>query len=591
MSALTNALFTALKHDLDGHLDEYQLSKLDDDSFKIWPDATLKQYECWALGKSLLKKFNEEDEPSREACDRALQKFISVNDRNKDFVIRCETMADEELVNDLSGELHKFWYRDGETSLVSTFNQLHERGTLGKGSNRCARGADMYTKVYDSTLSHTTESLRFIWEKLSASNPTQLSAEQQRRRVYGFRQVEGNSLSFVNKNVTIARTIATEPTINMWYQLGLGAVLTDRLASRYGISLDTQPDVNRAMARRGSKDGSLATIDLESASDSLSLAMCKAVMPRGMMAFLLSLRSPTTVLPSREVVELHSVSTMGNGFTFPLQTMLFCAVVLTCYKRLGLDKRGFGPAETRNYAVFGDDIVVVTEAVPLVLRLLRLLGFVVNQDKSYVDGPFRESCGHDWYRGEWVRGVYVKSLKSQQDIMVAINSLNRWSAITRTNIPATIGILMRELESRCDRRGVLFGPPDEPDDSCVHVPLDMARGVQRTRYGSVKYQAWYSRASYLEYHPATDSLVTQQVSTRGQREPDRLVNHDGLYLSFLLGVVRGYRIGLRQATVRYGTKRRLSINWDNPPTPVRERYDNYLLAWRHWSSAVRSNLS
>jgi hypothetical protein len=591
MSVLTNALFTALKRDLSGRLDEYQLSKLDDDSYKIWPDATLEQYECWALGKSLLKKFNEEEAPSLEACNRALAKFLSVNERNKHFDINCDTLADEELVNGVSDELYRFWYLDGDTPLVDTLYEVYERGTLGKGSNRCARGADMYTKVYDSVLSHTNESLRFIWEESTKQHPTQLQAEQQRGRVYGFRRVEGNSLSFVNKNVTIARTIATEPTINMWYQLGLGAILTDRLASRYGISLDTQPDVNRAMARRGSVDGSLATIDLESASDSLSLNMCMSVLPRGMLSLLALFRSPTTTLPSREVVELHSMSTMGNGYTFPLQTMLFSAVVLTCYKRLGIRPAGFGPSDKRNYAVFGDDIIVVTEAVPLVLRLLKLLGFVVNQDKTYVEGPFRESCGHDWYRGSWVRGIYIKSLKSQQDLMVSINSLNRWSAITQINIPESIGVLMRALESKCDRRGVLYGPSDEPDDACVHVPLDMARGVERTRYGTVKYQAWYSRSSFLEYYPETDSLVTHQASKQAREEPDRLINPDGLFLSALLGVVRGYRIGLRQAAVRYGTKRRLSINWDNPPTSVRERYSNsYLHAWRHWSSAVRSNL-
>jgi hypothetical protein len=186
-------------------------------------------------------------------------------------------------------------------------------------------------------------------------------AETHRLLLHGVRLVDHSKYSFVNKTTTIARGICTEPSINMWMQLGMGSVLEDRIRSVFGIDLSFQPNVNRALARRGSFGG-LSTIDLESASDSMGMKMLREVLPRGMLSMLEFLRCPRTKLPSGELVDLNMVSTMGNGFTFPLQTLLFASVVKTVYHYLGIPMKRDGFVEDRNFGVFGDDIIVETRA-------------------------------------------------------------------------------------------------------------------------------------------------------------------------------------------------------------------------------------
>jgi hypothetical protein len=580
MSVLTDALSKTLEIDFSGVLTPYQISKLSDPDYGLWPDATPREAAAWFLGKSLLKKYNDSDKPSKTACALALEKFLECNQRNEDFAVVCENDQDAILITMLREELYSFWYPGrGTAPLVSTFNELYERGKLGKGSNRCARDTNFYTKVYDSRLSHTTDTLRFVWERLTTSDPRHLLAEKLRSSRYGFVQVEGNSLSFVNKTTKIARSICTEPTINMWFQLGMASFLEERLKSYFDISLDIQPDINRTMARLGSITGGLATIDLESASDSLSLGMLQAVLPKDMYLWLTLLRSPKSRLPSGEEIVLHSIGTMGNGFTFPLQTCLFAAIVRVVYKYMNIPCL-HGNSMSRNYTVFGDDIIVVTDAVPLLYRLLALLGLRVNYTKSFVDGLFRESCGSDFYDGTRVRGVYVKSLRSIQDYAIAINGINRWSAQTGIPVPTLVGTLLRD--SRKHGR-LLYGPPDEADDSCVHVPLDMARGVTRTKFGTAIYKKWVSRPAFLEFNPEDDSFRTVGKEVLCQYNPH------GLALTHLLGVIRGYRIPLRREDnkVSYGMKHGcVSPNWGH----LSRTCQDLGLDWRHWSSAVRRNM-
>jgi hypothetical protein len=250
-------------------------------------------------------------------------------------------------------------------------------------------------------------------------------AERFRDDLHGITVVESSKLSFVNKTTKIARTICTEPSINMWMQKGMASVLEDRLKRYFGVDIrghvndrtgiresEPQPDISRQMACAGSYDERFATIDLESASDSLGLKMMELVLPRGMYKFLLSLRTPATLHPNKGVVPLHMISTMGNGFTFPLQTVLFCGVVKAVYTYLAIPFNRFGKASDRSFSVFGDDIIVDARASRLVLRLLNLLGFVVNADKTFVEGPFRESCGADFYQEVNVRSVYCKKLRT-----------------------------------------------------------------------------------------------------------------------------------------------------------------------------------
>ncbi len=518
-------------------------------------DSTDKQVAAFCLRDSLLKKFNEGEHPSPSACSAALDKFMAVNQRCGEWAYNPEFSKDEEVFGEIRKIIENFWFVGGDSPLVSDVRDIFMHGGAGPGASIAARGTDFYTKMFDSPLS-STEGLPEIWERCVASSPTHFLAEARRSGLHGTTIVGSSKYSFVNKTVTVARGICTEPTINMWYQLGLGAIIEARLESRFGISLENQPERNRWLARAGSLGGGLVTIDLESASDSLSLGMLKALLPRSFYQTLCMFRCPATTLPTGSELVLNMISTMGNGFTFPLQTMLFAAVVhgvKEWHRKGGLKL----PLGRHNFGVFGDDIICPTEYARDVVRALNLLGFKVNAGKSFVEGPFRESCGADFFNGFNVRGVYIKSLRTEQDVYVAINNLNRWTARTGIYLNQSITYLTTAIKN------VRYVPFDVGDDSGLHTP----RSYVPFRVKSVQ-----GLDSYSCFEPARwEFLILGGVVWTYRDQVMRSYNPDGLMLSFLDGRIRGYAVSLRQKRPRYVTRRRVTPRWDYlPPRPIED---------------------
>jgi hypothetical protein len=164
--------------------------------------------------------------------------------------------------------------------------------------------------------------------------------------------VKGNSIITVPKNYKTDRTIAKEPCMNIYIQKGIGRCIRKRL-KRVGIDLDDQKR-NQEGARIGSLDGSLATIDLSMASDTVALELVSFLLPNDWWWALEQCRSPVGVLPSGELVAYQKISSMGNGFTFELESLLFWAICqqVACSNINETDCR---------ILVYGDDIVVPTD--------------------------------------------------------------------------------------------------------------------------------------------------------------------------------------------------------------------------------------
>jgi hypothetical protein len=207
--------------------------------------------------------------------------------------------------------------------------------------------------------------------------------------------VSYNSISFVPKTAKTDRSIAVEPLLNSFLQLGVDKVLRKKLC-KHGYDLKDQ-ERNKVLARLGSIDGSLATVDLSSASDSISYELVRFLLPTEWFLLLDSLRSGAYKLGG-VVSTYEKFCSMGNGFCFPLETLIFAAAA-----RAAIHEVNCG----RCHAVYGDDIILPTEAFKSIERILGVCGFSVNRRKSFSDGPFRESCGADWYRGQDVRPVYL----------------------------------------------------------------------------------------------------------------------------------------------------------------------------------------
>jgi hypothetical protein len=503
------------------------------------------------LLESVFKKF---EDPNPEADAKAIEKFHAVNERMGAYKLVVESTWDEVAVQNVKTCLDRFLHPEGKL-LVDSFKQIFESGETGPGASLSGRGGDFYTKMFSSELTTTGLSLYAEYRANISDLQTWREAESLRfANLLGPKLVDGNRLSLVPKNIDISRTICTEPTLNMWYQLGLGNIIRERLRQFFGIDLRFVADVNRHMARLGSIDmsgpRSFSTIDLESASDSISLTLVDELFPQWFSSLLKYLRSPVSRLPDGSALPLNMVSTMGNGFTFPLQTLLFSAVVSAVYEEKGIPLNRVNSKDP-NWSVFGDDIIVRSDAYDRVIHLLGLLGFRVNAEKSFNKGPFRESCGCDFFKGHMVRGAYLKHLSTSQDTYVAFNKLVRWSARNEISLDTTLQYLLRKAPFL----GVPFW---ESDDAGFKVPEWWPWLRVKRVEGGIRYKACTPK---LRQITLSDDAIKVP---RGLR--DRFYNPPGLLVAITRGDWADGALSVRHNRERrYVRSRRLAPSWYEPP--------------------------
>jgi len=238
----------------------------------------------------------------------------------------------------------------------------------------------------------------------------------------------GNQVFTVPKNSETDRAACKEPCVNMALQLGVGQHIRQRLR-RYGVNLNKQC-VNQKLALYGSQTGRLATIDLKAASDSISQRFVFELVPLEWYELLNSLRSPYGLVNSydnneQSIVKWEKHSTMGNGYTFELESLLFFAISRAV---VDLDPRHCGRGLDHSVSVYGDDIIVPTYASSNVISTLRACGFETNLDKTFTEGPFRESCGKHYFEGIDVSPFYIrKAIDSVNRVVWLLNTLRKWS--------------------------------------------------------------------------------------------------------------------------------------------------------------------
>ena len=228
--------------------------------------------------------------------------------------------------------------------------------------------------------------------------------------------VRGNVFFTVPKDGLKFRGCCKEASIPVTYQLDVGRIMKDRLL-RIGIDLRQGQDVHRALARVASESDDIATIDMSNASDLLARLLPKLTLPGQWYELLDSLRATHTEIEGRQV-RLEKFSSMGNGFTFELETLLFATLARTVIRLEGGD-----PDLVRCY---GDDLIVPSRYYLSVTAGLRMFGFELNMDKTFAKGPFRESCGGDYWNGVPVRALFIKELPDEPQQWIAlVNGLRR----------------------------------------------------------------------------------------------------------------------------------------------------------------------
>lgn len=228
----------------------------------------------------------------------------------------------------------------------------------------------------------------------------------------------------VPKTAAKPRLISIEPSYNQFVQQALQARLKDLLEEGTFACSYTQQSHNQRMALQGSIDGLTATIDLSEASDRVGLVLVEELFGfnRQFVNYLRKSRSRFVQLPDGKLVLLNKFASMGSALTFPIESMVFLAIVVTAMCRQKGDfSRGHIVSfrkRTPALSIYGDDIIIPVSAYPCVIESLTSLGMKVNDSKSFPSGKFRESCGMDAYDGGVVTPAYARAYlpQSQADV-------------------------------------------------------------------------------------------------------------------------------------------------------------------------------
>jgi hypothetical protein len=329
---------------------------------------------------------------------------------------------------------------------------LSKRWTVSPGAYHYARAAmkdDIH--IFESVIMPTGDGPFFCLD------PEDFNRSFGERAVF----VGHNKISFVPKDATTHRAIATEPLLNGYLQKGVDSYMRKRL-ERVGIDLSDQSR-NQRMARIGSAlgdgPGGLATIDLSSASDSISIELCRYLLPPDWFDYLNQIRSHGYEL-NGERKAYHKFTSMGNGFCFPLESLIFASL---CH---AASPEG---SPVSSFAVYGDDIIVRNAVYDPLIRLLRVCGFKVNPKKTFSRGAFRESCGADWFEGEDVRPIILDfafdSFESIAKFWNGAKSKHSWNTVFSESLDFLWALIPPRLR--------LVRPYKGNPDSCFEVPWDV----------------------------------------------------------------------------------------------------------------------
>lgn len=288
----------------------------------------------------------------------------------------------------------------------------------------------------------------------------------------GVTVVRGDKLSFVPKKFDSLRSMSVQPTLNLFFQLGTGRVIQDRLKRFANIDIESQTDCHMKMAQLASLYPEIgdATLDWRQASDRIWVTICEKIMPKDWFEWCCLIRTDSTEYNTGDLshtVPLPMIGTMGNGFTFPLQTLVFYCLLRGLARVCRTREIGI--------SVYGDDCIVPVELVPHVSALAEKLGWNINEDKSFSIGGFRESCGMDSYRGMPVRPFRIERPADTKNK----NSLKAWAYVCYNGIQEAIAPLqlsgrsvyawLVKFHEKWDLGAILVVPPRYSDGSGVRL--------------------------------------------------------------------------------------------------------------------------
>lgn len=349
---------------------------------------------------------------------------------------------------------------------------------FGSRANRGVPLTDSYLDVKVARPSGSDRHLKWFIQHLNGDDilrqacKVKLPEGSVHAKCQPFEVFEDLALTAVPKSWKAGRIICPNSVIGAFHSYGLGLLIAKALRAA-GLDISKLPVRHGHKARKASKNRKFVTTDLSKASDSFIYELVAWLCPRPWLRALKHGRIRHVSYKGRKI-QLRSFMAMGIGYTFPLQTLLFYAIIKAIQNLLGLDY---------DISVYGDDLIYHRSIHDHVVTILGNLNFSVNTDKTFVHQSFRESCGQDFYRGVDVRpfqpefvGCELKGRKLSAFLYKTVNGLTRrWDPV---EIPRTYWYLQK-LIIDCD--GLIYQVPmsfpdyagvkvSEPQTSWFHVP-------------------------------------------------------------------------------------------------------------------------
>lgn len=387
-----------------------------------------------------------------------------------------------------------------------------------------------------------------------------------------------SKIGFVPKDINEHRAIGIELNGLVPLQKVVGDMIRKRLR-RAGIDLNSQQR-NRHMASLA-KTFMLATIDLANASSSISFELVRALLPPEWFVLIDTFRSShgrCGSLSGSGTIKYRMVSSMGNGFTFELESLIFFALAKATCQLNGLQSLEI----KRSVSIYGDDIIIPKAIVTPFLANLTLFGFTANKSKSFTEGSFFESCGADYYDSTDVRPFFLKRrISTVKDVLFLLNSL-MFKVVTqrRNDYIALYTHIFRYLPDNVCMGPLHFeiqgkrGRPSTDDlEATLRVPLQYAQSN-----GGVKYD--YQLFAY-EYKKWVFVGVISELS----KSPQYAVKH-ARYMTFLRGNTGG-KVILR-GRVKPRQIKHVTSRWDGTLTSSELKLVDNLFSHINYESTAAS---
>jgi len=232
----------------------------------------------------------------------------------------------------------------------------------------------------------------------------------------------------VPKTMKTPRIIAIEPAYMQYIQQGIHRLFVRHIRiAKFGALVNYESQLpNQEMARIGSYNGSIATLDLSEASDRVSNQLVRALLRDFPVLYeaVDACRSRSADVPGHGVIRLAKFASMGSALCFPIESLVFLVITMMGYYKGTKEDPELDTPQNRlkflNYfgrevRTYGDDIIVPSRYAQAVSDELESFGLRVNRHKSFWTGKFRESCGKEYFAGDDVTIVKCRAeLPSKQ---------------------------------------------------------------------------------------------------------------------------------------------------------------------------------